>query len=294
MANASPLQSHAEERRRALLIESPAPSNSQLADLFDPALWAVSYAKDNESAIHMAEAEAFDLILTNAATSCAEDAVVLQRLRGVRPHTRVIILTEESMPGDVLKAIRNHAFSYFSLPIAHPDLRKLIEQALKEPVWDDGIELIQGSPEYVVLAVRCDLATLERLLHFTRESLPLPTVECEEVAFAFREVMLNAMEHGGHFDPREFVEVCYLRSKRMVMCRVKDPGEGFSMQEIRDAETAEPLENYAQRAKMQAWETMMMPPRGLGVLMARKFLDDLIFNEKGNEAFLVKYLRPPA
>ncbi len=294
MANASPLQSHAEERRRALLIESPAPSHSQLTELFDPALWTVSYAKDNESAIYMAKAEAFDLILTNAATSCADDTVVLQRLRGVRPHTRVIILTEESMPGDVLKAIRNHAFSYFSLPIAKSDLRKLIEQALKEPVWDDGIELIQGSPEYVVLAVRCALASLERLLHFTRESLPLPTVECEVVAFAFREVMLNAMEHGGHFDPREFVEVCYLRSKRMVMCRVKDPGEGFSMQEIRDAETAEPLENYAQRAKTQSWEKMMMPPRGLGVLMARKFLDDLIFNEKGNEAFLVKYLRTPA
>ena len=123
-----------------------------------------------------------------------------------------------------------------------------------------------------------------------RESLPLPTVECEEVAFAFREVMLNAMEHGGHFDPREFVEVCYLKSKRMVMCRVKDPGEGFSMQEILDAETDEPLERYAQQAKTQTWEKMKMPPRGLGILMARKFLDDLIFNERGNEAFLVKYL----
>jgi CheY-like chemotaxis protein/anti-sigma regulatory factor (Ser/Thr protein kinase) len=290
LANTSPLQSEKAKCRRALLIESSTTTNTPLAELFDPSIWTVSYANDNESAIEMAKGAAFDLILTNAATTCAEDTPVLQRLRAVRPHTRVIILTEEWLPGDILKAIRNHAFSYFTLPIAKSDLRKLIEQALKEPVWDDGIELIQGNAEHVVLAVRCDLATLERLIHFMRESLPLPAVECEEVAFAFREVLLNAMEHGGRFDPREYVEVCYLKSKRMIMCRVKDPGEGFSMQEIRDAETAEPLEKYAQQVKTQSWEKMETPPRGLGILMARKFLDDLIFSEKGNEAFLVKYL----
>ena len=290
MANLSPLQSEKAECRRVLLIEPSINTNTHLAELFDPSVWTVSYAKDNEAAIEMAKTEAFDLILTNAATTCAEDTVVLQRLRAVRPHTRVIILTEEWLPGDILKAIRSHAFSYFTLPIAKSDLRKLIEQSLKEPVWDDGIELIQGSPEHVVLAVRCDLATLERLMHFMRESLPLPAVECEEVAFAFREVLVNAMEHGGRFDPREFVEVCYLKSKRVIMCRVKDPGEGFSMQEIRDAETAKPLEKYAQHVKTQSWEKMETPPRGLGILMARKFLDDLIFSEKGNEAFLIKYL----
>jgi CheY-like chemotaxis protein len=290
LANLSPLQSEKAECRRVLLIEPSIKTNTHLAELFDPSVWTVSYAKDNEAAIEMAKAEAFDLILTNAATTCAEDTVVLQRLRAVRPHTRVIILTEEWLPGDILKAIRSHAFSYFTLPIAKSDLRKLIEQSLKEPVWDDGIELIQGSPEHVVLAVRCDLATLERLMHFMRESLPLPAVECEEVAFAFREVLVNAMEHGGRFDPREFVEVCYLKSKRVIMCRVKDPGEGFSMQEIRDAETAEPLEKYAQHVKTQSWEKMETAPRGLGILMARKFLDDLIFSEKGNEAFLIKYL----
>jgi two-component system, OmpR family, response regulator len=290
MAIASPRPSAEPQTRRSLLIESPSSSNVALAELFDPSIWSVSYAKDNESAIQMAKAQSFDLILTNAATTCEEDTVVLQRLRGVRPHTRVIILTEEWVPGDILNAIRNHAFSYFTLPIAKADLQKLIEQALKDPVWDDGIELLQGSPEYVVAAVRCDLATLERLVHFMRESLPLTPVESEEVAFAFREVMLNAMEHGGRFDPREFVEVCYLRTKRMVMCRVKDPGEGFSLQEIHEAEAAEPLQKYADQAKTQRWDNMKMPPRGLGILMARKFLDDLIFNEKGNEVFLIKYL----
>ena len=204
--------------------------------------------------------EPFDLVMTNAATTCTGDIMVLQKLRISRPHTRVIILTKERQPGDIVKAIQNHAFSYFTVPVAKHDLRELIEQALAEPCWDDGFELIQGSPEYVVLAVRCDMKTLERLMHFMRESMTLSAVESEEVAFAFREVMMNAMEHGGRFDPEKFVEICYVKAKRMVMCRVKDPGEGFSMQEVRDAEIALPLAKEAER--VQKWGKMSTPRAG--------------------------------
>jgi DNA-binding response OmpR family regulator len=249
-----------------LLIEPFPESNEYLAELFDQSVWAVKYTDGNKTAMEMAKTESFDLILTNAATTCAEDIVVLQRLRMVRPHTRVIILTQEWLPGDILKAIRNHAFSYFTMPIAMEDLRDLIKYALEQPVWDDGIEMIQGNMEYVVLAVRCDLGTLERLMQFMRESVPLPEVECEEVAFAFREIILNAMEHGCKFNPGQFVEICFLKAKRMVMCRVKDPGEGFSLTEIQDAEIAEPLAKHAQQVR--AGEAMETPPRGLGILMA--------------------------
>ena len=276
------------ERRKALLIEPLPESDSDLAGLFDERVWSVSYAGNNETALVMARLQPYDLILTNAATSCAEDVEMLRRLRAVRPHTRVIILTKEWVPGDILKAIRNHAFSYFTLPIAKAELRDLLEHAVDEPVWDDGIETIQGTLEHVVLAVRCDLKTLDRLIQFMREVPFLPPQESEDVAFAFREIVMNAMEHGGKFDPQKFVEIGYLKSKRMVMCRVKDPGEGFSLDEIRVAEITGPLVDYAEQTR--GGKDAELPACGLGILIARKFVDDLIFSEKGNEAFLVKYL----
>jgi anti-sigma regulatory factor (Ser/Thr protein kinase)/CheY-like chemotaxis protein len=277
-------------RRNALLIEPSPKTNGELGGLFDEQVWDVQYAADNEAALCRAKASPFDLILTNAETTCTEDIDMLRKLRSVRPHTRVIILTREWMPGDILKAIRNHAFSYFTLPIAKADLRDLIEHAVEEPVWDDGIETIQGTPQQVTLAVRCDLKTLDRMTQFLRESLFLPAQECEEVALAFREIVMNAMEHGGRFDPQKFVEIAYLRSKRMVMCRVKDPGEGFSLDEIRVAETTGPLVDYAEQTR--EGRDVALPACGLGILIAQKFVDELIFSEKGNEAFLIKYLPP--
>jgi hypothetical protein len=35
-------------------------------------------------------------------------------------------------------------------------------------------------------------------------------------------------------------------------------------------------------------------PGGFGLLLAKKQVDDLIYNEMGNEVLLIKYINPPA
>jgi len=270
--------------KKVLLIEPRSENAADLESLFEQPMWEVSYAEDNEAALERAKAEAFDLIVTNAATTGPEDVVLLRRLRSVRPHTRLIILTKEKTPGDVVNALRYHAFSYFTVPVVREDLRQLIDNVMHDPAWDDGIELLQGTTEYVVLAVRCDLRALDRLMQFVRAGVNFPEVEKEEVAFAFREIVLNAMEHGGKFDPQKFVEVCYLKSKRQVTCRVKDPGEGFSLEEVLAAEKSRPLPEVGGSGEKEG------DLGGLGILLARHYVDELIYNESGNEVFLIKLL----
>ena len=270
--------------KKVLLIEPRSENAADLESLFEQPMWEVSYAEDNEAALERAKAEAFDLIVTNAATTGPEDVVLLRRLRSVRPHTRLIILTKEKTPGDVVNALRYHAFSYFTVPVVREDLRQLIDNVMHDPAWDDGIELLQGTTEYVVLAVRCDLRALDRLMQFMRAGVSFPEVEKEEVAFAFREIVLNAMEHGGKFDPEKFVEVCYLKSKRQVTCRVKDPGEGFSLEEVLAAEKSRPLPEVGGSGEKEG------DLGGLGILLARHYVDELIYNESGNEVFLIKLL----
>jgi anti-sigma regulatory factor (Ser/Thr protein kinase) len=270
--------------RKVLLIEPQADSGGALEALFEKPAWELSYVSDNESALERAKGEAFDLIVTNAATSGTEDVVLLRKLRNARPHTRLIILTKQKMPGDVVNALRYHAFSYFTVPVPLEDLLLLIDNIVNGPAWDDGIELLQGTNQYVSLAVRCDLGSLDRLVQFVRAGVDLPELEKEEVAFAFREIVLNAMQHGGKFDPEKFVEVCYLKSKRQVTCRVKDPGEGFSLEEVLNAEKSRPLQEVDGRREKEG------DLGGLGILLAQHYVDELIYNESGNEVFLVKWL----
>src|SRR3974390_1197077 len=192
------------QRHRALLVDSSPELNQLLTNLFVHADWTIHFAADNKQALALAKEKPFDLILTGEKTTGQEDIELLRRLRMVRPHTRLIILTDEFMPGDVLASIRERAFSYFTRPFSTEKLAEMIRIAMAEPHWDDGIEIISATPDWVCLSVRCDVLTANRLIQFFREASDLADIEKEEVATAFREMLLNAMEHGGHFDPSQY------------------------------------------------------------------------------------------
>lgn len=292
MPDAIPPPSATGKNHHVLIVRSGPEIDQLLISLLQQEKWEIQFAANNAEALQLAKESPFDLILTGGCTTGKEDIELLRRLRRARPHTRLIILTEEFVPGDVLAAIRERAFSYFSRPFSTERLEEMIRIAMSQPFWDDGIEVLSGTPNWVRLCVRCDLATANRLLQFYREASDLPDAETEEVATAFREILMNAMEHGGNFDPSQHVEVSYVRTRRMVLCRVKDPGQGFSLEELEHSAIANPEEDPFKH--METREAQGKRPGGFGILMATKLVDDLIYNEKGNEVLLVKYLDKPA
>ncbi|MGB9434171.1 MAG: response regulator, partial [Candidatus Acidiferrum sp.] len=194
VANSAPVPLNI-EHHHALIVDSSPEVNQLLTNLFQHEEWDVQLAKDNHHALELARQRPYDLIITGERTSSQEDIELLRRLRLVRPHTRLIILTEEFTPGDVLSSIREHAFSYFSRPFSTEKFAEMIRIAMNEPFWDDGIEILSATPNWVRLCVRCDIVAANRLIQFFREASDLPDAETEEVAAAFREILLNAMEH---------------------------------------------------------------------------------------------------
>jgi anti-sigma regulatory factor (Ser/Thr protein kinase)/ActR/RegA family two-component response regulator len=276
------------QQHRALIVDSSSEINQLLTSLFDDERWQLQHARDNQDALALAQANCYDLIVTGDCTSTMEDLELLRRIRLVRPHTRLIILTDEFTPGDVLNSIREHAFSYFSRPFSTERFAEMIRIAMSEPHWDDGIEVLSATPNWVRLAVRCDIVAANRLLQFYREASGLPDAETEEVAGAFREILVNAMEHGGKFDPDKHVEVSYVRTRRMILCKVKDPGTGFSLDELKHSALSNPPDQPF--LHLTERENMGLRPGGFGILMTKKLVDDLIYNDKGNEVLLIKYL----
>lgn len=252
--------------------------------------WQIERVASNLEALALVEARPFDLVITGENTSGKADVALLRKIRLVRPHIRLIILTNESTPADVIASMREGAFSYFSRPISVDALAEMVSLAADGPCWDDGIEVVSATPAWLRLLARCDRKTADRLVQFFHEVADLPDSEREDVATAFREMLLNAIEHGGHFDPTQYVEISYVRARHLVACRVKDPGEGFSLEEIQHAAIAnppdEPLRHQAYR------EQQGLRAGGFGVLLTRNLVDELIYGERGNEVLLIKYLAP--
>ena len=290
MDPAAHLQTQLIPLRSALIVDAVSQVSAALCGVLSREEWNIVHASDNRSALRLVEARPFDLIITGTESTGKEDIDLLRKIRRVRPHVRLIILTDESTPADVVAAIRERAFSYFSTPFSTASFAEMVRSASTAPLWDDGIELVSATPEWISIIARCDMKTADRLVQFFQEISDLPFSEKEDVATAFREMLLNAIEHGGNFDPNQYVEVAYVRTSKLVMCRIKDPGQGFSLDEIHHAAVNNP--SYDPIRHILFREARGLRPGGYGVLLTKHLVDELLYSEKGNEVLLIKYLHP--
>ena len=250
--------------------------------------WRVECARDNEEALALVEKSAFDLVITDQASSSREDVELLRKVRLVRPNTRVIIVADRSTPADVIAAIRARAFSYITKPLSTQVVEEVLQLAIESPAWEDAIEMLSGTDAWIRLSVRCDVSTANRLQQFVREFLDLAEVDEDKVATASREMLLNAMEYGGKFDPKRRIEIAYLRARRVVLIRIKDPGEGFSFKENLGTAANNPPDDPLHHLKHR--EAQGIRPGGYGILLAKNLVDELFYGEKGNDVLLIKYI----
>lgn len=274
------------QSRKVLLVGTDALAADTIARVLPG--WRLTQVNDNQAALSLIQQQCFELVVTGEKTTGHQDVELLRKIRRVWPHTRLIILTDESTPEDVIAAIRGRAFSYFSKPYTQEALAEMLRLATELPAWDDGIELLSATPEWIVLTARCDMGTAERLFQFAHEVADLPEGEQEKVGLAFREMLLNAMEHGGNFDPSKHVEISYTRARHMVMCKIKDPGEGFSLEANPYVAANNPPDDPMRHLKIREAEGIR--PGGFGVCIAKQLVDEVIYGEKGNEVMLIKYL----
>jgi two-component system, OmpR family, response regulator len=219
---------------------------------------------------------------------------MLSRLRAHNQDLRVIVMTALSAPEAALSALRDQASDFLTKPFDLPQLLASVKTVFELEPRDIQIEVLSARPEWIELRVPCDIAAidpLERLM--SQLKTDLPPLTRETVTYAFREMLRNAIEHGGKNDPRQFVEVGYLRSPRIILYRIKDPGEGFTIESLyRDEGTIaaflNPEDDPLQHARVREEEGIR--PGGFGILIARDLVDEMIYNEKHNEVILIKYL----
>lgn len=277
------------KQKKLLLVDPHLEVDELLREALSGDSWDIERVPDNDTALLFVKAAPFDLVITSQNTSGREDVELLRKIRRIRPHIRMIILTGKSTPEDVIASLRENAFSYFKPPFDRVLLADMVYQAVNEPCWDDGIEVISTTPQWIRLMARCTPVTADRLVQFLRQA-DLPEAEKDDLALAAHEMLLNAMEHGGKFDPNHYVEIDYLRTKRAVACRVKDPGQGFTFDELHHAAVGSSPDDILSHMKVR--EDQGLRPGGFGIMLTQKLVDELIYNERGNDVILIKYLNP--
>ena len=251
-----------------------------------------AYADGSADALRQLRDSSFAVVLTDPETSIHEDLALVEEIRRLRPGVRVIVRAPSGTPEDLIAALRQQVFLCQCAPFNAKDIARYTVGAIRADDSNGGIEVLSAERNWISVRMNCDLMNAERLTAFFRQfQMTLPERPPEEVLIAFEEILNNAVEHGAQNDPSKLLEVAVVRTARAFVFYISDPGKGFRPDAIPHAAISysrgEPTRHIEVRNKSG------MRPGGYGILLASGIVDELIYNEAGNEVLLIKYMSGP-
>lgn len=250
---------------------------------------SVETAADGKSALERVGRRKFDLVLLDVWMPGMDGLELLARLRDAPSRPRVVVMTADDTSETLLRAVRGQAYRYVTKPFEPKELLDLVADVLAASPEVRPIEVVSARPDWVELLVPCDREAAGRIQDFmARLEAHLPEDVRTSVGQAFRELLMNAIEWGGHLDPRQTVRIACLRARRMLLYRIADPGKGFSFEGLAHAAVSNPPDDPVGHVLTR--EEKGLRPGGFGLLMARQMVDELLYNEAHNEVVFVKYL----
>ena len=273
---------------RILVVDDDRTTRHVLSKVLTAAGFTTAVAKDGVEALKALRARRFDVLLLDVWMPRMNGLDLLSKLRNDKTRPRVVVMTSDDAPETLLKAVREQAFKYVHKPVESGALLQTVRDVLDAPEPPE-IEVTSARPDWVEIVVPCTRRAAEHIQSFLSHlDSDLPSEQRESIGYAFRELLLNAVEWGGKLDPSRKVRIAYLRAKRMIMYRIADPGQGFNLEELSHAAIGQPPDDPI--AHMQVREEKGLRPGGFGLLSVRASVDELLYNEKRNEVVFVKYL----
>ena len=274
-----------------LIVEDDAATRDGLRELLAQSGFSVETAADGSRALDTIRSHDVGVVLLDMGLPGISGLDVLARCADERRPAKIVVVTGMDTPETALGALRQHAYDFLPKPIDPGRLVEIVHKALAAPT-PPRIQVLSARPEWVELLVPCTREAVDRIQSFLNQlDTDLPHDVRESVGLAFRELLMNGIEWGGHLNPAQTVRVACLRTRRMLLYRIADPGTGFRLEDLSHAAGSD---DSAPMAHDQVREDKGLRPGGFGLVLIRAIADELLYNEQRNEVVFVKYIDEPA
>jgi CheY-like chemotaxis protein/anti-sigma regulatory factor (Ser/Thr protein kinase) len=237
---------------------------------------APAWMRDNQPDLVL-----LDLMLPDKSGYAVCEEVKLDRRTNLIP---IVMVTARAAHQDMVKGLAVGANEYVTKPFTLDQLNDAIDRAL---AW--RAELCRcGAKGEIRFELKSEACFLEELNHMLANLFlysGLPGDSIRQLTTAIREMGMNAIEWGHRKQGDLLVNITYRIDKDRVVIVIRDSGPGFNPDAVPHAADPEDPAKH-----MEVRDSLGLRVGGFGILMARGLVDELQYNETGNEVRLVKYV----
>lgn len=288
----------------SILVVDDSPLDRRIAGgILEAEGMTVTYAENGREALDQMAEEKPELVLTDLQMPVMDGLELVRQIKANYPSTPVILITRAGSEEIAVEALRVGASSYVPKRNLKRDLGRVLETVLtavetlreQEKVRD----LLQQSESYFVVGY--DPGAPKALISHLQNSLAQASIGDESdrlrVGTALAEALTNAIDHGNlELDSKlredgltTYRETGQERASQDPFCHrkvhvtarltpgeatfiIRDEGPGFDPEFLPDPTDPENITR----------------PSGRGVMLIRTFMDEVRFNETGNEITMIK------
>lgn len=238
--------------------------------------YEVSTAADGREALEFLRGHTCDLVISDVRMPRLDGMQLLRAVKDMNPRLPVIMISGYDETTTVVAALKAGAENFLAKPL---DLDVL------DQVMNKTLSLAAIRPKSCPLPATRQITRMQapsrpECVHDLVYQISLSAVAVgfarhnleNNLKLALAEAITNAMEHGNQWDETKLVEVEVVLDRCEMRTTVRDQGQGFNHHRMLNPTSNEQL----------------LSERGRGVFLTNAIMDEVIYNQAGNEVTLVK------
>jgi CheY-like chemotaxis protein len=275
-------------RHEALVVEDEQDTGQLLAEILRRRGFEPTLLMEGRPSVPWVHEHRPDLVLLDLMLPDVDGYSVCEQLKLDRDTNLIpiVMVTARDQHEDRLHGLEVGANYYLTKPFTIEQLEGAINDSF---TWRANLQRL-GTEGEIRFHLRSDAECLEelnRLLGSLFLFTGLTQTQIRQLITAVREMGTNAIEWGHQRQVDRLVTVTYRIDPQKVTILIRDTGPGFDPNNLPHAARPEDPVNH-----LMVRETLGIREGGFGILMARGLVDELTYNETGNEVRLIKYLSP--
>ncbi len=240
----------------------------------------VTTASSAKEGLELLKTTAFDLIITDVKMPEMDGLKFLRKVKAKDSELPVIVLTGFATVEMTKDALQHGAFNFITKPFDVENILSIVKKGLdlkKKIVTNREIAAFTKSAFDIEIPSRSDL--LGGVIFYILEQLKLMDfshqVIASDILMTLDESLTNANKHGNKGDAQKKIFIHTQIDSEKMEITIRDEGDGFSPDKLVDPLSSEGIERNC----------------GRGVFLMKGYMDEVKFNDKGNEVNMVKHNR---